>query len=131
MKNLVLQWNELALEAIRKSKPGPPMAARSLAVIYTAIYDAWAAYDSVAKQTTTNFNAGVTNNEQNLHTSLHYAAYRTLLDQFPGQKELFDKFMLSLNHPISQTSTVLTSASGIGNRAPRQTRSTSHRPRQR
>jgi hypothetical protein len=61
-----------------------------------------------------------------LHTSLHYAAYRTLLDQFPNQKELFDKFMLSLNHPISQTSTVLTSASGIGNRAAKQVLSFRH-----
>ena len=48
MANLLVEWNELALEAIRVSKPGPPMAARSLAIVYTAIYDAWAAYHEAA-----------------------------------------------------------------------------------
>jgi hypothetical protein len=45
---VVVLWNTAALAAVRDAKPGPPMVARSLAVIHTAIYDAWAAYDAVA-----------------------------------------------------------------------------------
>ncbi|HEX2157366.1 MAG TPA: hypothetical protein VHS79_10375, partial [Actinomycetes bacterium] len=46
--NLVLVWNEETLEAIRTLSPGPTVAVRALAVVHTAIYDAWAAYDPVA-----------------------------------------------------------------------------------
>lgn len=40
MGNIVIEWNELVLSAIRSIKPGPPMVARSLAIVHTAIYDA-------------------------------------------------------------------------------------------
>src|SRR5215207_5008354 len=42
--NVVLQWNEVTLQAIRDTRPLPTVAARALAVVHTAIYDAWAAY---------------------------------------------------------------------------------------
>src|SRR5688572_3463059 len=46
--NIVLQWNEATLEAIRATRLGPPMVARALAIVHTSMYDAWAAYDQVA-----------------------------------------------------------------------------------
>jgi hypothetical protein len=46
--NLVLVWNDQTLEAIRKLPPAPTVAARALAMVHTAIYDAWAAYDPLA-----------------------------------------------------------------------------------
>jgi hypothetical protein len=46
--NLVLVWNDQTLEAIRKLPPAPTVAARALAIVHTAIYDAWAAYDPLA-----------------------------------------------------------------------------------
>ncbi len=51
MQNVLIQWNDVLLEAVRQVKPGPPMVARSIAIMYTSIYDAWAAYDPVAKPT--------------------------------------------------------------------------------
>ena len=36
----VLQWNALTLDIIRTEKTSPPMAARNLAMVHTAIYDA-------------------------------------------------------------------------------------------
>ena len=45
---VVTKWNEVALEAIRTTHPGPPMVARSLAIAHTCMYDAWAAYDNKA-----------------------------------------------------------------------------------
>ena len=52
--NLLLSWNEIALEAIRelgrlpesnpnRARGGPPQVARSLGVLYGCVYDAWAA----------------------------------------------------------------------------------------
>ena len=46
--NVVLQWDEVTLQAIRDTRPLPTVAARALAVVHTVIYDAWAAYDPVA-----------------------------------------------------------------------------------
>ena len=51
--NAVLQWNEGMLDAIRNTKTAPPIAARAIAITHTAMFDAWAAYDSVAKGTPT------------------------------------------------------------------------------
>lgn len=38
--NVVLRWNDAALQAVRESRMGPPMVARALAVIHTCIFDA-------------------------------------------------------------------------------------------
>ena len=48
---IVTKWNEAALQAIRVTNPGPPIAARALAVTHTCMFDAWAAYDKKAKGT--------------------------------------------------------------------------------
>lgn len=47
-ENLVPLWGDACLQAIRDTKHAPPMTGRTLAVVHTAIYDAWAAYDEVA-----------------------------------------------------------------------------------
>jgi hypothetical protein len=36
----VLRWNEIALDAIRAEQTPPPMAARNLAIVHAALYDA-------------------------------------------------------------------------------------------
>src|SRR5215213_337234 len=46
--NAVLQWNQTSLEAVSNGTLGPPMVARALAIVHTAMYDAWAAYDETA-----------------------------------------------------------------------------------
>lgn len=120
MKSIITDWNELMLEGIRQTKPGPPMAARSIAIMYTCIYDAWAAYDPVAKLTTANFTASVPNTPANVATSISYAAYRALVDQFPKVKSLFDQKMAELGLDISQTSTSASTALGVGNKASKQ-----------
>src|SRR5581483_12153522 len=46
--NLVLRWNSAALQGVRESNLGAPMASRALAIVHTCMYDAWAAYDERA-----------------------------------------------------------------------------------
>lgn len=74
MTNIVTEWNEVLLEAIRETKPGPPMAARSIAIVHTSMYDSWAAYDPIAKQTQANFSTSAPNIEKNVETSISFAA---------------------------------------------------------
>jgi len=46
--DVVLKWDEQTLAEIRATRPGPTVVARALAVVHTAMYDAWAAYDATA-----------------------------------------------------------------------------------
>jgi len=39
MANIIIEWNDILLEAIRQTKPGPPMVARSIAIVHTSIYE--------------------------------------------------------------------------------------------
>ena len=85
-ENVVLRWDEATLQAIRDTKPGPPMTARALAIVHTCIYDAWAAYDDVAVGT--RFGPDVRRPEGERtpgHQSkaISYAAYRALDRSLP------------------------------------------------
>ena len=42
---MVLRWDEQTLAAIRAVKQGPTINARALAIVHTAMYDAWAVGD--------------------------------------------------------------------------------------
>src|SRR5690242_10162652 len=46
--NVVIQWDNATLQAVRVSKISPPAVARALAIVHTCMFDAWAAYDSKA-----------------------------------------------------------------------------------
>src|SRR5215470_5400612 len=46
--NVVVRWNDAALQGVRDSKLGPPMVARALFIVHNCIFDAWAAYDRTA-----------------------------------------------------------------------------------
>jgi hypothetical protein len=90
--NLVLVWNQETLESIRKLPPAPTVAARALAIVHTAIYDAWAAYDPLAVGT--QLGAGLRQPEAertqaNKDKAVSYAAYTALMDLFPARQAIF------------------------------------------
>jgi hypothetical protein len=51
LQNVVVGWNNAILQSIRDTKPGPPMVARDIAIVHTAMFDAWATYDAHADGT--------------------------------------------------------------------------------
>lgn len=115
--NPVLQWDNAALQAIRDTKPGPPMVARALAIVHTCIYDAWAAYDAVAVGTRFGGEMRRPVSDRTLDTkveALSYAAHRALSDLFPSQASLFDNLMASLGYDPSRRSAGVTTPSGLG-----------------
>ena len=117
MQNVILQWNEVLLAAIREVKPGPPIVARSIAIVYTCAYDAWAAYDSTAVQTRNTFSSSVSQNDENINASVSFAIYRALADQFPSVKQLFTDKMQMLGYDVSLEVTNNNTPHGIGNKA--------------
>lgn len=114
---VVLAWNDAALTAIRVTHPGPPMVARMLAVVHTAMYDAWAAYTDVAVGTrlgSTLRQPPVLRTDENKATAVSYAAYRALVDLFPSEVNAFNAVMLSLGYPVDNQR-LDASPAGIGN----------------
>jgi hypothetical protein len=97
--SVVLAWNQQVLDSIAATKTGPTIAARALAVVHTAIYDAWAAYDASAVPTMANGNGRrppVERTVDNKSKAVSFAAYLALVDLYPARQGVFADKMASL-----------------------------------
>jgi hypothetical protein len=84
----LIVWDTAALKGIRDLKLGAPMAARTLAIVHTCIYDAWAAYDERAVGTELHGALRRPRSERtgaNKEQAVSYAAYRALTDLMPSE----------------------------------------------
>lgn len=117
--SLVLQWNQIALQGVRDSKLGAPMAARALAIVHTCMYDAWAAYDERAIGTQLSGalrRPEVERTSENKERAVSYAAYRALVDVLPRDTEsAYKPLMKQLGYDPADNSTDIETATGIGN----------------
>ena len=120
LDNRVLQWSDIAVEAIRVARPAPTVAARSLAVVHSAIYDAWAPYDARAVGTQV---TGPTRRPlaertaANKEKAISYAAYRALVDLWPAQAATFRARMIDMGYDPTDATQDVSTAAGVGNRA--------------
>ncbi len=117
-ESIVVQWDSVALVAVRNTHLGPPMVARALAVAHTAMYDAWAAYDQTAIGTqlgATLRRPATERTSHNKDAAVSFAAYRALVDLFPSERAAFDGLMQQLGYDPANQSTDATTAEGIGN----------------
>jgi len=117
--NVVLEWNNALLQAVRESKLGPPMVARALAVAHTCIFDAWAAYDRAAVGTRLGGalrRPAYDRRLANKIKAISYAAYRAGVDLFPGSRQtVFDPQMARLGFDPGHVPADTSSPAGIGN----------------
>src|ERR1700730_6864490 len=117
--NVVIQWNNAALQGVRDSKIGPPMVARALAIVHTCIYDAWAAYDEHALGTQLGGKLRQPPYQRrifNQNEAISFAAYRAAVDLFPGDKAtVLDPLMANLGYDPNDMSTNTETPSGVGN----------------
>jgi hypothetical protein len=123
--SVVLVWNQQVLNAIKETRTGPTIAARALAVVHTAIYDAWAAYDAVAVDTRGRLRAesslrrpAAERTLDNKNKAVSFAAYAALVDLFPTQQNAFKDQMtdpdLGLGYDPADASTDATTPEGVG-----------------
>jgi hypothetical protein len=116
--DVVLRWDEQTLAAVRATKPAPTVVARHLAIVHTAMYDAWAAYDAKALGTRTGASLRRPSTEWTANyksMAISYAAHRVLLNLFPSQANNISGFMTALGYDPGDTSTDPTTPQGIGN----------------
>jgi hypothetical protein len=116
--NEALRWNQTALAAVSAGTLGPPMVARALAIVHTAMFDAWAAYDDVAVGTQLGGSLRrppVERTHANKVEAVSYAAYRTLVDLYPAQVARFDARMAEFGLDPGNTTQDASTPAGIGN----------------
>ncbi|WP_152594545.1 vanadium-dependent haloperoxidase [Massilia sp. BSC265] len=113
----VTGWTETALQAVRSAKPGPPMAARSFAILYTCMYNAWCAYDGAAQPTLSGLMARRPQAERtaaNKAMAMSYAAHAALADQYPGERAAFDAYLRRLGYALPSTTLDPATPAGLG-----------------
>ncbi len=117
--SVVVRWNAAALEAVRRTRLGPPMVSRALAIAHTCMYDAWAAYDHQAVGT--QLGAGLRRplrerTARNRREAVSVAAHLALVDLFPAERALFDAWLVELGYPVEPAATA-DSPADVGRRA--------------
>jgi PAP2 superfamily len=129
MSTISVQWTEAALEAIRnigrpthpdpkqRARIGPPMVARSLGLLHTAIYDAWAVYDPQALPTLLRIPSKTAGSDPERIRAMSQAAFVVLKNQFPTESGIFDAKMTALGFPLNASSEDATLPEGVGNLA--------------
>jgi hypothetical protein len=101
--NVVLQWDEELLQAVRALPPGPTVVARAISVVHTAIFDAWAAYDVRARGTRLGTQLRQPAAERTLankNKAISFAAYTALADLFPARRFDFVEQMTYLGYAV-------------------------------
>lgn len=107
-QDAILKWNKIALEIIQAEKTPPQMAARNLAILHTAMYDAVNAISKKYKVYQVNIEAPAGASEE---AAAAAAAHRVLVTLYPKQAAKLDAAkadsltaIASSNQPANQNS---------------------------
>lgn len=122
-QSIARQWDEAILSAIRIDTPRPPVHARNLYHLSSAMYDAWATFDPVADgHFYTSKHANTVDLTAARNEAIAYAAYRVLSDRYqlsvsPTQSQtIFDNLLAAQGYDKNVTTTIGNSPAAIGNR---------------
>ena len=114
--NVVLQWDQALLQAVKSGRLGPPMVARAIGTTHTCIYDAWAAYDARALGTRlggTLRRPAAERTTVNKALAVSWAAYAAISDLYPASTPSLDALMRRLGYDPSVRPTG-TAPGGVG-----------------
>ncbi len=121
-KTIARRWNEQILGAIRTDLPRPGVHARNLFHLSTAMWDAWAAYDTVADGVFVNERLTATDVTAARNEAMSYAAYRVLDHRYAKQtggavsSACFAAFMTKLGYDPADMSATGATSRALGNR---------------
>jgi hypothetical protein len=85
--DVVTDWNNAALDAIRADRTAPPIASRSLAIVHVAIYDA---VNGIARTHQPYLVPSAVSNSASRVAAATAAAHQTLVSLFPNHTSTFD-----------------------------------------
>jgi PAP2 superfamily len=99
--SIVTEWLDQALPYVQDVASEPTVGSRFLAIFYTAIYDAWSAYDPLAVGLVSGTilkGQGGADNEANKREAISYAAFTVLGALAPGHKRALIERMKALGY---------------------------------
>ncbi len=118
-------WNRLTCDAIHYVAMSPTLASRALAMVHTAMYDAWTNYNNSGDEVSTTTGRRLQRpsaecNPKNREITYSHAAFTVLQELFwldlpPEKKNIFRDFMCTLNFDPDDTNLEPTNPSGLGN----------------
>lgn len=118
------RWLDILLAASGRDavrfNPRPTVLSRTMAIVLTSMYDAWAAYDDVAVGTRLGGRLRRPPEERtqaNKEKAIAYAAYRTLLFVYPDEKDWIREQFVAQGHDPDDASTDPATPQGVGNTA--------------
>src|SRR5687768_15368545 len=85
--DMVLQWNEILLDAVRTESTSPPRASRAMAIVHAAIYDSVNAIDRTHEVYAVHVLASPISSRE---AAVAAAAHRALSSLFPAQQATFN-----------------------------------------
>jgi len=85
--DVVTDWNNAALDAIRADRTAPPIASRSLAIVHVAIYDA---VNGIARTHEPYLVPSAVSSSASREAAATAAAHQTLVSLFPNRTSIFD-----------------------------------------
>jgi hypothetical protein len=122
--NLAYKWGEVAMDCTaddtEKFKPRPTVTSRYLALIWTAVFDAWSRYDDKAAAVylkNVNRRPSFEHTLKNKEIAISYAAYKMMMEYFVSDSSLLTKKMKEFGFDPSNNSLDPSTAIGIGNLA--------------
>lgn len=118
----VAQWNEFFLSCVVRANLAPTVTARTMQILHTAIYDAWAAFDPVALGLHSRIDAPATlttaqNFTSAVEEAIGYAAFTAAKALFPTQTEQLRAFMSGMGYNPDAAASDPATASAIGKSA--------------
>jgi hypothetical protein len=123
-RSAAYDWLDVALEATAREHdrnvPRPTVGSRMLAIVVTAMYDAWAAYDAKAVGTRLGDRLRrppAERTEARKAKAIAYATYRALLFVFPEDEKWLAEQMRQRGLDPTNTSTDPATPEGVGNAA--------------
>lgn len=122
--NLAYRWAQVALEATANDTeafaPRPTINSRTLALVFSSMFDAWAVYDEKAVPvylSSANRRPAAEQTQENQEEAISYATYRALTYVYPMDSMLFKNFMLELGYDPTLESMDASTPAGLGNLA--------------
>ena len=122
--NMAYKWGEIAMAATanntEKFTPRPTVTSRFLGLIWTAVFDAWSRYDSVAVPVylkNVDRRPASERTNRNKEIAISYAAYKTMMEYFSSDSVMLTEKMKALGFDPSNQSLDPTLPQGIGNLA--------------
>ncbi|MEQ1796834.1 MAG: vanadium-dependent haloperoxidase [Lacibacter sp.] len=124
VENMAYKWGKIALEATandtERFRPRPTVTSRMLALVWTAVFDAWSRYDSKANPVYLQNVDRVAEDQRTLknkETAVSYAAYRAMLTYYFSDSILLKNKMKEFGFDPDNHSIDPSTPEGIGNLA--------------